>query len=137
MSTPPEKSVQGTSPQEARTLAKVQKALAKAHEEAAALTSSLTRARRRLAQRIVAVERDLERIEEAQAWAARASWLVAAAARAPRGARSLEVSDWSSGEEQVFSFPLDPSRPAREQVEAAFQRARRLRRGKPLAEERL
>jgi len=142
MSTPPEKSDQeGPAPEgharEARALAKVQKALAKAQEEAAALTSALTRARKRLSQRIVAVERDLERIEEAQAWAARASWLVAAAARAPRGARSLEVSDWSSGEEQVFSFPLDPSRPAREQVEAAFQRARRLRRGKPLAEERL
>ncbi|WP_394841486.1 NFACT RNA binding domain-containing protein [Pendulispora brunnea] len=137
MSSPPEKNGQEGSAHEARALAKVQKALAKAQEEAAALTSSLTRARRRLLQRIAAVERDLERIEEAQAWATRASWLVAAAARAPRGARSLQVSDWSSGEEQVFSFPLEPSRPAREQVEAAFQRARRLRRGKPLAEERL
>ncbi|WP_394827588.1 NFACT RNA binding domain-containing protein [Pendulispora albinea] len=107
-------------------------------EDALALTSALTRARKRLSQRVLAIQRDLDRIDEAEAWAARAPWLVAAAARAPRGARFLEVSDWSpEGEEQKLTFPLDPSRTAREQVEAAFQRARRLRRGRPLAGERL
>jgi len=103
----------------------------------ATLAQGLRRAHRRLSQRITAILRDLSRVDEAEAWVARAPWLVPAAARAPRGSRSLEVSDWSSGEEQTLHFPLDPSRPAREQVEAVFARARRLRRGKPIAEARL
>lgn len=103
---------------------------------AAELLQRLDRARRRLTQRAAAVARDLERIDEAQAWAGRAQWLIPAAARAPRGARSLEVSDWSSGEEVKVSLPLDPGKPAREQVEAVFARARRLRRGRPIAEAR-
>jgi len=113
------------------------RALARMQEDVSDLVSALIRARKRLSQRVCAVKRDLDRIDEAEAWTERGPWLVAAAARAPRGARSLEVSDWSSGEEQVLAFALDPSRAAREQVEAAFQRARRLRRGRPLAEERL
>jgi len=101
-----------------------------------AFATALAQARKRLVQRVRAVQHDIDRIDEAEAWAARAPWLVAAAARALRGAQSLEVSDWSTGEERKLSFPLDPSRTAREQVEAAFQRARRLRRGRPLAERR-
>ncbi len=125
-----------STPGEARALARAQKA-AEAFEQArSTLITALLRARKRLAQRVLAVGRDLTRIDESEAWTARAPWLVAAAAKAPRGARSLEVSDWSSGQEQVFSFPLDPSRTAREQVDAAFQKARRLRKGRPLAEQR-
>ena len=103
----------------------------------ALLTASLDRARVRLTKRVRAIKGDLARIEDAQAWAARAAWLVAAAAKTRRGAQSLTVSDWSTGEERIVLFPLDPAKSAREQVEAKFQLARRLRRGQPVAEARL
>jgi predicted ribosome quality control (RQC) complex YloA/Tae2 family protein len=97
----------------------------------------LRKAISRTERRIQAIGGDLARIEEAEGWSARAQWLVAAAAKAPRGARSLVVSDWSTGEEQQIELPLDPSKPAREQVDAVFKRARRLRQGRPVAEKRL
>lgn len=106
-------------------------------EGASELARALGRAAKRLEKRAEAIRGDLARIDESEAWASRAPWLVPAAARAPRGATALRVSDWSTGVEQVLEFPLDPAKGAREQVEAAFARARRLRRGKPAAEARL
>ncbi len=97
----------------------------------------LRKAVSRTERRIAAIGGDLGRIDEAEGWSARAQWLVAAAAKAPRGARSLVVSDWSTGEEQKVELPLDPSKPAREQVDTVFKRARRLRQGRPVAEKRL
>jgi hypothetical protein len=91
----------------------------------------------RLRKRAQAVEGDLARIGDADALAAQASWLVAEASRAPRGAIKLEVTDWSSGEPQPLVVPLDPARPARAQVEAMFARARRLKKGAAIAEARL
>jgi hypothetical protein len=91
----------------------------------------------RLARRVEAVQGDLARIGDAEALAHRAQWLVAEAARAPRGARALRVTDWSSGEAQVIEVPLDPAKPARAQVDAMFQRARRLKLGAKVAGERL
>jgi predicted ribosome quality control (RQC) complex YloA/Tae2 family protein len=99
--------------------------------------TQLRKAVSRTERRIAAIGGDLGRIDEAEGWSARAQWLVAAAAKAPRGARSLVVSDWSTGEEQKVELPLDPSKPAREQVEAVFKRARRLRQGRPVADKRL
>jgi predicted ribosome quality control (RQC) complex YloA/Tae2 family protein len=97
----------------------------------------LRKATFRTERRIRAIGGDLARIDEAEGWSLRAQWLVAAAAKAPRGARSLVVSDWSTGEEQKLELPLDPAKPAREQVDAVFRRARRLRQGRPVAEKRL
>jgi predicted ribosome quality control (RQC) complex YloA/Tae2 family protein len=91
----------------------------------------------RLTRRREAVRGDLARIGEADALAQRAQWLVAEAARAPRGARSLRVTDWSTGEAQTIEVPLDPSKPARAQVDAMFQRARRLKLGAAIASTRL
>jgi predicted ribosome quality control (RQC) complex YloA/Tae2 family protein len=76
-------------------------------------------------------------MKEAEAIAAQLPWLVAEASKAPRGARSLQVTDWSTGEARTIEVPLDPSKPARAQVEAMFQRARRLKQGAKVAEERL
>ncbi len=98
--------------------------------------ASLRRARAKLARRIAAVEGDLEAAERAQGQARRAAPFVAAAARAPRGASKLEAIDWSSGEAEGVTFELDATRPAREQLEAIFARARRLRAGAPKAEAR-
>jgi hypothetical protein len=91
----------------------------------------------RVARRIEAVRGDLARIGEADGLAARAQWLVAEASRAPPGATSLKVVDWSSGEAQTIEVPLDPAKPARTQVDAMFMRARRLKLGAKVAGERL
>ena len=79
----------------------------------------------------------MARIGDAESLAARAQWLVAEASRAPRGARMLTVTDWSTGEAKTLEVPLDPSKPARIQVDAMFQRARRLKLGGRVAAERL
>ncbi len=98
---------------------------------------AVKRAVLRLTRRVEAVRGDLARIGDAEGLAQRAQWLVAEAARAPRGARSLKVTDWSSGEAKTIEVPLDPAKPARAQVDAMFQRARRLKLGAKVAGERL
>lgn len=84
-----------------------------------------------------AIGGDLAKIGEADAIAAQAQWLVGEAVRAPRGAKQLVVTDWSTGEPRDLVVPLDPSKSAREQVEAMFKRAKRLRLGAKVAEARL
>jgi hypothetical protein len=98
-----------------------------------ALDAALARLRRRAD----AVRGDLARIGEAEGLVATAQWIVAAAARAPRGARSLAYTDWTSGEPVEREVALDPAKSAREQVDAMFKRARRLKQGARFAEARL
>jgi predicted ribosome quality control (RQC) complex YloA/Tae2 family protein len=107
-----------------------------ADEAREGLRRALSRALTRVERRIAAVRADLERIEVARAEAEHARMFVAAAARAPRGARSLAAVDWSSGDERRVELSLDPARGAREQLEAVFRRARRLADGAPVAQAR-
>ncbi len=102
-----------------------------------ALGKALGKARGRIARRIEAVQGDLGRIAAADTTAAKAALFVAEAARAPRGARRLLATDWSDGEPREVELPLDPARPAREQVDAMFKRARRLKLGATIAAQRL
>jgi hypothetical protein len=102
-----------------------------------AIARAIGRAGARVARRIEAVRGDLGRIGAADDVAARAALFVAEAARAPRGAARLVVTDWSTGEPLPVELPLDPARSAREQVEAMFKRARRLKLGRAIAERRL
>lgn len=102
-----------------------------------ALAQALQRASVRLTRRVAAVGGDLARIEDAAAIASQASAFVAAAARCPRGAASLTVEDWSTGEPRPLVLPLDPSRTARAQLDAMFHRARRLRLGRAVATKRI
>lgn len=97
----------------------------------------LDRARARIDRRCEAIRADLGKIAQADAIASQAQWLVAEAARAPRGATKLVVTDWSSGEAVPLEVPLDPAKSAREQVDAMFKRAKRLRLGARVAEDRL
>lgn len=97
----------------------------------------VARARAKVARRADAVRGDLAKMAEAESIIATAQWLVAEAARAPRGAREMVVTDWSTGEPVELRVPLDPGKPARPQVEAMFKRGRRLRAGRPFAERRL
>jgi predicted ribosome quality control (RQC) complex YloA/Tae2 family protein len=101
------------------------------------LVRMLDKARLRIERRRAAVREDLSKIAQADAIAAQAQWLVGEAARVPRGATKLTVTDWSSGEAVPMEVPLDPSRSAREQIEAMFKRAKRLKLGGKIADERL
>lgn len=98
---------------------------------------ALDRAAARLARRVEAVRGDLAKMAEADALIATAQWVVAAAARAPRGARELGYDDWTTGEPVKRTLALDPARSALEQVEAMFRRARRLKLGAAFARKRL
>jgi predicted ribosome quality control (RQC) complex YloA/Tae2 family protein len=102
-----------------------------------ALGKALGRALARITRRITAVRGDLARAEEADALAHRAQLFVAEAARARRGATRLVATDWSSGEPREVVLEIDPSRDAQQQVNAMFQRARRLKEGARISLERL
>lgn len=100
------------------------------------LTRAIDKGITRIERRVEAIARDLSNIEEAGRVASQASWLVAEAKRAPRGARELVVTDWTTGEPVPLTVALDPSKGATEQVEAMFRRAKRLRLGARIAEDR-
>jgi predicted ribosome quality control (RQC) complex YloA/Tae2 family protein len=102
-----------------------------------ALRRALGKAIARVERRIEAVRGDLSRAEGADAMAQRAQLFVAEAGRAARGATRLVAVDWSSGEPQDVELKLDPARGAREQLDAVFARARRLKEGARIARTRL
>jgi hypothetical protein len=97
----------------------------------------LERGIQRIERRREAIRGDLDKISQADRIASQAQWLVAEAAKAPRGATKLVVTDWSTGEAVAIVVPLDPSKSAKDQVAAMFKRAKRLRLGARIAEERL
>ena len=101
------------------------------------LLRALEKARQRIERRRGAVGADLAKITQADKIAGQAQWLVGEAARVPRGATKLVVTDWSSGVGVPMEVALDPAKSAREQVEAMFKRAKRLKLGGRIAEERL
>jgi predicted ribosome quality control (RQC) complex YloA/Tae2 family protein len=115
----------------------LEKETSPARDAHAALIRELARAVTRFDKRAKAVAADLVKIAEAEQIGARAAWLLAAAAKTKRGAKVLVVSDWSTGEEKIVEVPLDSAKSPREQVEAMFARAKRLRAGRPVAEKRL
>lgn len=103
----------------------------------AEISKVLERALSRIERRREAIKGDLGKIAQADRIASQAQWLVAEAARAPRGATKLVVTDWSTGEAVPIEVPIDPSKSAKDQVAAMFKRAKRLRLGARIAEERL
>jgi predicted ribosome quality control (RQC) complex YloA/Tae2 family protein len=102
-----------------------------------ALRRALAKATARVTRRIEAVRGDLSRAEGADAMAQRAQLFVAEAGRAARGATKLVAVDWSSGEAVQVELKLDPARGAREQIDALFTRARRLKEGARIGRARL
>lgn len=103
----------------------------------AEIVKVLERAKERIARRSEAIRGDIDKIGQADKIAAQAQWLVAEAARTPRGATKLVVTDWSSGEAVTMHVPLDPSKSPKDQVAAMFKRAKRLRLGAAIAGDRL
>lgn len=102
-----------------------------------ALSRSLKRAIVKIERRIKAIRADRERLVDADRLAEQAASFVAAAARSPRGARSLTVTDWSSGNAKSIELALDPAKTAREQLDAMFKRAKRLKLGGAITLKRL
>ena len=102
----------------------------------AALTA-LRRADKRVGRREDAIRKDLQRIADARALAAQASWIVAEAKKVPRGATTMSYVDYTSGEPVTHVIELDPARTAREQLDDIFRHARRLREGEAVARARL
>jgi predicted ribosome quality control (RQC) complex YloA/Tae2 family protein len=112
-------------------------ALAESGGRRDALAKALTRALSKIDRRIEAVRGDLAKAEKAGEMGRLAQLFVAEAARAPRGSTRLVAQDWSSGEAREVELPLDPGKTARAQVDALFQRARRLKEGARIGLERL
>ena len=104
---------------------------------ATALRRSVEKAMARVRRRRDAVRADLARAEAAEGTARGAELFVAEAARAPRGATRLVAVDWSDGSPREVVFPLDPAKGAREQLDAVFRKARRMKDGARIAEQRL
>jgi predicted ribosome quality control (RQC) complex YloA/Tae2 family protein len=104
-------------------------------QESTDLRARIVRAKRKLAKRITSISNDLKKIAEAEALAARVQPLLPLAAKTARGAHVLKGTDWTTGE--PIELVLDPAKTAREQLEAIFAKAKRMRRGAPVASSRL
>lgn len=105
--------------------------------EKARARDALQKARSRLHKRALAVRSDLEKIHKVQELAAFAPWFVAEAARLPRGAKELRVTDWATDPPSERVMPLDPSKLPKDQVAALFARAKRMKQGAEIAQARL
>jgi predicted ribosome quality control (RQC) complex YloA/Tae2 family protein len=101
-----------------------------------ALISAIDAQRKKLRRRVEAIEGDLAKIGGAEAWKAQGTLIVTHLHAIPRGAKSIELDDWSSGEAVKVVVPLDPSKSAKENADALFHRAKRLEKGRSIAEGR-
>lgn len=117
-----------------RVLARVLRA--RFEEERRALQGAIARARKKLEKRLEALSGDLAKIERADEHKRLGALLIAVAQRIPRGAREALLEDWTTGERAEVRVPLDPARSAKEQAEALFHKAKRLERGRAIAEGR-
>ncbi len=98
---------------------------------------ALGRAVKKLRRREQAIERDLERIDSAPALRADAQLILANLQRLRRGDERVTAMDWTLEPPRERSLELDPRLPPKEQAERLFHRARRLGRGRTIAETRL
>lgn len=105
-------------------------------EKRSAAAADVRSAYKRATRRVKAIDGDLARIAEGRTIAANAAWLVTAAAKAKRGAVSLEGADWSSGEPVAVRIALDPSKAPRQQLEAMFRESKRRAGGEATANAR-
>ncbi|MGZ3478373.1 MAG: NFACT RNA binding domain-containing protein, partial [Polyangiales bacterium] len=101
-----------------------------------ALISAIDGQRKKLRRRVEAIEGDLAKIEGADTWKAQGTLIVTHLHAIPRGAKSAELDDWSTGEAVKIVIPLDPSKSAKENADALFHRAKRLEKGRAIAEGR-
>jgi predicted ribosome quality control (RQC) complex YloA/Tae2 family protein len=101
-------------------------------------TERVIRARRkRLVRRQEAIRGDLARLQEAEDDARLAALAVPTLGRVARGSKTVAVVDYASGEPVTRSLAIDPAVTPKEALDKVFQRARRLRKGEPVARARL
>jgi predicted ribosome quality control (RQC) complex YloA/Tae2 family protein len=110
-------------------------------EELEALRAETLRAiqsqRKRLLRRRDAITADLARIDVAHEQARVAALAVPTIKSVARGATSVAVTDYATGEPVTCVVALDPTRAPRETLDRIFRNARRLRNGEPIAKARL
>jgi len=106
-------------------------------QDRADVARDVTREMKRLERRRSAIASDLARIAEASELARLAALGAPTAAKVPRGATRMTVTDYGDSGAVSHDIELDPARSARENLEKIFQRARRLRQGEPIARQRL
>jgi len=106
-------------------------------QERADAGREISKEMKRLERRRTAIAKDLERIAEAGELARLAALGAPMAARVPRGATRMSVTDYGESGPVTHDIELDPSRSARENLEKIFQRSRRLRQGEPIARQRM
>jgi len=98
---------------------------------------ALGRAVKKLRRREQAIGRDLERIDKAPALRADAQLILANLHRLSRGDEQVTAMDWTLDPPRERSLKLDARLLPKEQAERLFHRARRLGRGRSIAETRL
>ena len=106
-------------------------------ERRRSLAAEIDRAAKKAERKIAAIAGDLAKMAKADEWMGTAALISANAHDVKRGARELVVDDWSSGEAATVTIALDPAKTAREQADALFHRAKRLKRGATVARDRL
>ncbi len=97
----------------------------------------IRRQRQRMQRRVEAIERDLARADDAEAMQRRGELLQGAFGRVERGATTVEVQDWYAEGAPMVTIELDPALSLHENIERLFHHARRFRRGRATAEQRL
>ncbi|MGD0680131.1 MAG: NFACT RNA binding domain-containing protein, partial [Polyangiaceae bacterium] len=97
------------------------------------LGRAIAKAKGRIERRIDAMREDLVKMQQAGRMAERARLFVGGASFAARGAAVLEGLDWENlgedGEPARVQMAIDPAKGAKEQIDAIFRRARRLKEG--------
>jgi hypothetical protein len=101
----------------------------------AALARAAKARRAALERRAEAVRGDLSRLGSVVELQKIGRLLLAQAARIPRGATEAALDDWEAG--GSIEVALDPARPAKQQAEAYFAKARRYQRGEAVMRRRL
>ena len=101
-----------------------------------ALARIVRAAQKKLHKRMVALEGDIARAEDAAPLRARATLLVTQQHAAKRGLERVELTDYSVDPPALVSITLDPKRTLQEQIEAWFKQAKRFERGAQLASQR-
>ncbi|MEW5701970.1 MAG: NFACT RNA binding domain-containing protein [Candidatus Zixiibacteriota bacterium] len=92
----------------------------------AALNTAIDRRRNELGRRVAALQQAIDREGEARQWQHCCELLNAYRQLLRRGMPQLNVADWETG--TSISIPLDPALGPQENIAAAHERARRLRR---------
>ena len=108
------------------------KVVLKRHQE-----SFVAQERRRVARRVKAIERDLEKLSGWELWSRDAELLAAHRHLLERGMESVTVEDWLTEGSPQRVIPLEPDTDPEKQIDALFKRARKARAAIPRVRERL